>query len=104
MVKLPSQLQQISPFAFKNCTSLAKIDIPSTIVKIENQAFYGCSSLRTIVVRNEESPTLSSTAFTGVAADALIYVPDVSVDAYKAATNWAIYASQIKGLSELPNE
>ena len=29
-----------------------------------------------------------------------IYVPDNSVDAYKAATNWSQYADRIKPLSE----
>ena len=33
-----------------------------------------------------------------------IYVPDDLVDQYKVATNWATYASQIKGLSEIPAE
>ena len=103
-IKLPSQMQQIGAYAFKNCTSLAKIDIPSTTFKIDNQAFYGCSSLRTIVVRTEAFPTLSNSAFTGIAADALIYVPDESVDAYKSATNWSAYADAIRPISELPNE
>jgi hypothetical protein len=29
-----------------------------------------------------------------------IYVPDESVETYKSATNWSIYADQIKPLSE----
>ena len=33
-----------------------------------------------------------------------IYVPDTMVDEYKKSTNWSTYASQIKGLSELPPE
>lgn len=37
-------------------------------------------------------------------ADGFIYVPDSLVDSYKSATNWNTYASQIKGLSELPQE
>ena len=33
-----------------------------------------------------------------------IYVPDSLVDSYKTATNWSTYASQIKPISELPQE
>ena len=33
-----------------------------------------------------------------------IYVPDELVNTYKAASNWNYYASQIKPLSELPEE
>lgn len=34
-------------------------------------------------------------------ATGYVYVPDDMVDTYKSATNWSIYASQIKGMSEL---
>ena len=33
-----------------------------------------------------------------------IYVPDLSVDAYKTANGWSSHASIIKGLSEYPGE
>lgn len=34
-------------------------------------------------------------------ATGYVYVPDDMVDTYKSATNWSVYASQIKGMSEL---
>jgi hypothetical protein len=40
-------------------------------------------------------------AYSGLGATAaIIYVPDSSVDAYKAAENWSTYASRIYPLSE----
>jgi hypothetical protein len=33
-----------------------------------------------------------------------VYVPDNLVEKYKTATNWSTYASQIKPMSELPEE
>ena len=36
--------------AFKNCTALVKINMPSSIISIGNSAFYGCSGLKEIVI------------------------------------------------------
>lgn len=104
-VQLPEGLREISGYAFKNCTSLPKIVIPSTIILLRyGQEFYGCTNLRTIVIKAISPPTLNTSTFGSGATDRLFYVPDESVDAYKSATNWSAYADAIRPLSELPNE
>ena len=40
----------IGEFAFKDCTALVTINMPSSIVSIGNSAFYGCSGLKEIVI------------------------------------------------------
>lgn len=45
--------ESISPSAFRNCTSLRTIKMPSSVGKIGSEAFYGCSSLRTIDFNEE---------------------------------------------------
>ena len=42
----------------------------------------------------------STTLFGALGVDVTIYVPNESVEAYKAATTWSGYASRIKGISE----
>lgn len=44
-IVLPSTLNKISKFTFKNCYSLIVIMIPQSITKIGKSAFSGCSSL-----------------------------------------------------------
>ena len=45
--------KSISPGAFRNCTSLRTVKLPSSIVEIGSEAFYGCSSLRSIDFNEE---------------------------------------------------
>ena len=62
------------------------------------------SKLSTLVIKGATVPQLTSTSVfdnTPIAdGTGSIYVPDALVEQYKVATNWAIYADQIKPLSE----
>ena len=81
--------------------------LPETITSIGISTFYHCTSLNCLVVKATTPPTLYYTVFvdTPIASGTgYIYVPDESVDAYKQATNWSQYASQIKPLSEYVEE
>ena len=90
---------------FISCTSLTTLDFSN--IKTIGKTFAYTSSLSTLIIRNPTTlTTLKNTnAFlnTPIASKTgYIYVPDDLVDSYKQATNWSTYASQIKGLSELP--
>ena len=91
--------------AFNACTSLAAVDFPLAAI-IENRAFISCNSLTVCILRAQSVCTLSKAdAFSGTPianGTGYIYVPDNLVNDYKAATNWAVYEDQIKGLSQLP--
>lgn len=88
---------------FWNCSYLEYIRIPSTVTSIGAYALRNCASLKTIICDATTPPSLGSNAFSGskiASGEGYIYVPDASVDAYKAATNWSTYAGRIKPLSE----
>lgn len=72
--------------------------LPATLVDISNYAFQINTNLQTIICEAVNPPTAASGIFNG--SNCPIYVPDASVDAYKAANNWSGYASRIKGISE----
>ncbi len=87
----------------KECTTLitypagktaTNYDIPSGVTNIENWAFYPCSSLTTMIMKGTTPPTLVSTNAISTATKK-IYVPSVSLNAYKSATNWSTYESKI---------
>lgn len=85
---------------FKDCKNLTYVNLPSTTTTVGYNVFNGCSNLETLIVNATTPPTLGHATFWG--CDKMtIYVPDDSVDAYKAATGWVGYASRIKGISEL---
>ena len=94
----------IGTYAFYNCTSLTSIDLPAC-TSIDYGVFSSCTALTSIKLANTSKIcTLSNRdAFnnTPIANEAgYIYVPDELVEQYKKATNWSVYANQIKPLSE----
>lgn len=102
-IQLPESLTTINGSAFNGCSSLTEITIPAGVTRIKGGAFKNCSSLQYIRIEATTPPTLeSTTAITSTIG--AIYVPDESVAAYQAATNWSSFASKIKGISEIPAE
>ena len=90
-VVIPNSVTSIGYNAFYNCYSLASVVIPNSVTSIGNYAFYNCSSLAILDFRTHTSvPTLSNTnAFSSVASDLKIVVPDGLYDTWIAATNWS---------------
>ena len=96
-ISLPAVLTNIGDRAFKSCTNLKLLDIPSGVTAIGRAAIQDHRNV--IICRAVSVPTLSTNNNVGTA---LIFVPDESVDLYKAATNWstAQIANRIRPLSE----
>lgn len=88
-----------SPFGY--CKSLTYVNIPDTIDEIQQGVFYQCTALEIVKIMALTPPILGVNVFTGTSANLKIYVPDESVEAYKAATNWSNYADKIHPMSEL---
>ena len=78
-------------------SGLIAVTIPPSIELISYYAFNSNTKLQVIICEAATPPTINN-SFTGPACP--IYVPDTSVDAYKAASGWSGYASRIKPLSE----
>lgn len=89
---------------FGACPSLEHVDLGSLNALRQNM-FLNDTALESVVLRKDGVATFIANAFNGTSftsGGVFIYVPDDLVDTYKAATGWSTYASQIKGISELP--
>lgn len=110
-VEIPHYVTKVEKFAFKGCSALASITIPDGVTSIGSYAFDGCSSL-TFVSLSENVRYIYNNAFRGCSkltsmycyakmkpsaseqflpdeiANAILYVPAESVEAYKAAQYW----------------
>ena len=72
--------------------------IQANVTAINGNTFQGSNNLTTTIIYATTPPTLSQQArlwFRGT-----IYVPDDSVEAYRAAAEWSNIASRIVGISE----
>lgn len=97
-VTIPDGLTSINFNAFNSCFILPSIDIPATVTSIGRQAFYFCRALTSVTVRATTPPTLETNVFYDTPANMVIYVPAESVQAYKTASGWSDYASQIQAI------
>ena len=101
-ITIPDSVTSIEYSAFADCTSLTSITIPNSVTSIENNAFADCTSLSNVYCKAKIPPTIytyyhDEGVFKGNAEGRKIYVPKESVEAYKKATGWSNYASDIVG-------
>ena len=97
-VTLPDTLKIIGNSAFQYCGALSSITIPSSVTSIGGSAFYGCQSLTSVTILATTPPVLDSDWTFYNTNNYPIYVPAVSVNAYKTATNWSEYADRITAI------
>lgn len=93
--------------ALYNCISLQQLELPC-VTSIGNYAMYQCFNLKTVKLGANQVATISNSrvfAYTPIAnGTGYIYVPDELVEDYKTATNWSVYADQIRPMSEYKEE
>lgn len=88
----------INEATFRESKVTKTIVLPSTLTTIGANAFT-YATIGSMVIEATTPPTLEANVFMNANAFPL-YVPDESVEAYKAASGWSAYASRIKPLSE----
>ena len=86
------------PNAFGGCSKLTFLRIPDTVTSLSYTIVYGTyDSDVTVICEAMTPPTYGWQALGGAT---VVYVPDNSVDTYKAASGWSAIAWKIKPLSE----
>lgn len=118
---IPNNVEIIKGSAFYNCTAMNKLILGESITEIESYAFNGCTEIQTITLHENiekigvygfsqckfvknyfiysiEPPILDSdNVFSQIATDCIIHVPVESLENYKNAQYWSIYADKIVG-------
>lgn len=100
-VELPNSVDSVGEHAFDDCDALETLIIGSGL-RITDWYAFSIKNLKNVVCMAVTPPDLGRYSFyaTNVRA-ATLYVPDESVDAYKAASQWKEFGS-IKPLSQIP--
>lgn len=86
---IPNTATSIGDNAFNAINSLTSIVIPESVTSIGQYAFRFCNSLAEVVCKAKVAPQLNSDAFSNdVLSKATLYVPEESVESYKADGEW----------------
>lgn len=120
---MPNTITLIQNNAFEGCSSLKQVRLSNTVRLIRSGAFMGCGQLKEVELPDSVE-TLGDALFAGCSLETLtcratvppncwwkepfgqynqpieiqkIKVPQNSVDAYKAAAGWKLYADKIVG-------
>lgn len=120
-IVLPSQITTIGPDSFRaasieeailneglltiarslyNVPQLDNLCIPSTVTDVGNGLLYRATACRALIMKPLSPPTITRQD-TFAYCTAKIYVPDNSVNDYKAADVWSLFESRIYGFSQL---
>ena len=101
-ITIPDSVTSIDIGVFERCTSLISITIPFSVRDIEYNAFKDCNQLSEVIVNAVTPPNLYPEQNTGIynqfennAPGRLIKVPAGSVNTYKTASGWSVYANSI---------
>jgi len=103
IISVYSGITSIGERAFYNCYNIDEIILPSTITSIGDYAFNtGDYAPFTLKIYATTPPPIASNVFNSTAKNYLtkIYVPAASLDAYKTATNWSVYANYMEAIEE----
>ncbi len=87
-VTIPNSVTSIGDDVFRNCTNLTSVTIPNSVTSIGNKAFSGCDIPK--IISNIENPfEIDKTTFTdNTFYNATLYVPEGTIDKYKATEGW----------------
>lgn len=98
-VKLSNTVRLIRSGAFTRCSKLKEVELPTTVETLGDALFAGCS-LETLTCRAIVPPNCWRIPFgySNLPAEIQeIRVPQNSVNAYKSAVGWSVYADIIVG-------
>lgn len=100
-IDIPDNVTIIGSLAFENCINLTSITIPSKVTQFgnywntESKCFYGCTALKEVHIKNPNPPAILEDTFS-VYADATLYVPIGSKEAYQNHSIWGKFGTIIE--------
>jgi len=97
-------VEMIAYEAFKDCTSLASVDIPSMVKNIGNGAFLGCRNLVAITIPESVS-AIESRAFMSCVSLSSVTIPDTVTSLGSACFQYCLGLTDVElpeGLTSIP--
>ena len=92
---IPENVTSIGNGAFSDCLNLTSLKINSKNITLDYYAFDGCEKLKEITI-NSEVPPILNTRIDNIFPNSvsIINIPNGTLDTYKNATNWSLWADK----------
>lgn len=97
-ITLSDSITIISSYLFANDKNLKNVVVPSGVTEIDSGAFSGCTNMGSLTVLPTTPPTLDYPSNTFATMGGKIYVPAASLNTYKNASGWSLFADRIKAI------
>lgn len=97
-VDFSSRLARVEDYAFSECTSLVSMTLPNTITYISRGAFLKSKKFSSITIKAINPPSIASDSFNYTNLSS-VFVPEVSIDAYKTFWNIIFDISKLKPIT-----
>ena len=92
-IVVPETATYLRSKAFENCTHVSSVVLPASVTECGSLCFSGCTGLTSIICKATTPPEVNhydgwAPAFKEVDKSIPVYVPEASIEAYKAANGW----------------
>ena len=89
-IVVPNSVKSIGDFAFFGCDSLRSVDIGASVTSIGYGSFQACARLSSMTCRATVPPVASKSMIYSNSdyVKVVLYVPEQSIDAYRADATW----------------
>ena len=94
-INIPKHVTEIGGHAFSG-TKLSSIMIPSNVSFFGAYAFHNCMELHDVYYYSNSLPSGSDKIFNSNMSNAVLHVPNPSIDLYKSSTPWKNFGSIVK--------
>ena len=99
-IEIPNSVTRICSNAFYKCTSLTKIEIPNSVTEIGDYAFYDCSSLTKIEIPNSVTE-IGDYAFYDCSSLKKIEIPEGVTEIGDSLFEYCTSLTEVKGLDNV---
>lgn len=88
-ITVPESVSEIGVGAFGHCYRLTSAAMPESLTNVGKYAFRDCDAMTEVYCSATEIPNTADNVFHNInVAKSTLYVPEASIEAYKAASPW----------------